>query len=177
MKLYWARDVRMADRVAIEEMAIPSLALMENAARAVTGALLRRVPELLAGRVAILCGRGNNGGDGLAVARLLKGAGYTPEVLLLGDPKRLSPDARAQFERIRACGVPCAVLAERDLPLLQRRLGSADLVLDALLGTGLAGPVSGYYADAIHAINESGAFVAAGTPWPPKAPPSKPTSR
>lgn len=161
MRLYMARDIREADRIAIEEMGIPSLALMENAARAITRALIERVPELLAGRVAILCGKGNNGGDGLAVARLLRGAGFDPEVWVLADPHRLSPDAQAQFERVRAGGVPCTILSEKDLPLLQRRLGSADLVLDALLGTGLGGPASGFYAGAIRTINESGAFVAA----------------
>jgi ADP-dependent NAD(P)H-hydrate dehydratase / NAD(P)H-hydrate epimerase len=160
MKLYWARDVREADRIAIEAMGIPSLSLMENAARVVVRELVRLLPDPLAGRVAIVCGKGNNGGDGMAVARLLKGAGYLPEVLLLADPASLSGDARAQYDRLEGGGVPVRLLfGESDLEALEGRLAEADLVVDALLGTGLGGPVRGLYARAIAAINASGAFV------------------
>jgi ADP-dependent NAD(P)H-hydrate dehydratase / NAD(P)H-hydrate epimerase len=160
MKLYWARDVREADRVAIEEMGVPSLSLMENAARAVVRELVRLLPDPLAGRVAVVCGKGNNGGDGMAVARLLRGAGYLPEVLLLSDPASLSGDARAQYDRLEGGGVPLHPLfRESDLEALEERLSEADLVVDALLGTGLAGPVRGLCARAIAAINASGAFV------------------
>lgn len=161
MKLYFAKDIREGDRIAIEELGISSLALMENAARAITRALVGRVPELLTGKVAAVCGKGNNGGDGLAVARLLKGAGYDPEVFLLAEPGQLSPDARAQFERLAACSVPCVLVARGGLPALREGLKDADLVLDALLGTGLGGPVEGFYAEAIEAINGSGALVVA----------------
>ena len=161
MKLYFARDIREADRIAMEELGTPSLALMENAARAITRALIGRVPEPLSGKVAVVCGKGNNGGDGLAVARLLKGVGYAPEVFLFAEPGRLSRDARVQFDRLAACCVPCALVDERRLPALGASLEQADLVLDALLGTGLGGPVGGFYAGAIEAMNRSGAFVAA----------------
>ena len=164
MKLYWARDIREADRIAIEEMGIPSLTLMENAARAVVrGARARSCPTSLAGRVAILCGKGNNGGDGMAVARLLKGAGYLPEVLLLADPDRLSraTPARSTSGSERG-GVPMRGPLQGVGP---RGAGGAprpaDLVLDALLGTGLGGPVRGLLRRRHPAINASGAFVAA----------------
>lgn len=161
MRLYFAKDIREADRIAMEELGIPSLALMEGAARAISKALIERVPEFLSGKVAVVCGKGNNGGDGMAAARLLKGAGFNPEVFLLAGPGQLSPDARVQFERLAACSVPC-VLVDRDgLPAMSAELKDADLVLDALLGTGLGGPVEGFYAEAIEAINGSGALVAA----------------
>ena len=160
MKLYWAREVREGDRMAIEEMGMPSLTLMENAARAIVRALIELVPELLHGRVAVCCGKGNNGGDGMAVARLLKGAGYAPEVLLLAEPTQLSPDARAQYERILGCGLVCRILSrEQDMASFRETLSGADLVIDALLGTGLGGPVRGMWGEAIAAINSSSAFV------------------
>jgi ADP-dependent NAD(P)H-hydrate dehydratase / NAD(P)H-hydrate epimerase len=161
MKLYFAKEVREADRIAIEVMGTPSLTLMENAARALVRELVHLLPDPLAGRVAIVCGKGNNGGDGMAVARLLKGAGYLPEVLLLADPASLSGDSRAQYERLSG-SVPVHLLfRESDLEELGLRLSEADLVVDALLGTGLGGPVRGLYARAIAAINASGAFVVA----------------
>ncbi len=161
MQLYWARDVREADRIAIEEMGIPSLALMENAARAVVRELVRLLPDPLAGRVTVVCGKGNNGGDGMAVARLLRGAGYVPEVLLLADPSALSGDAKAQYERLDGAVPVHLLFRESDLDELARNLSEADLVVDCLLGTGLGGPVRGLFARAIAAINASGAFVVA----------------
>ena len=161
MKLYFANAVREADRIAIEGMGIPSLALMERAANAVVRALVDEVPDLLVQRPLVLCGKGNNGGDGLAVARLLRGAGYAPQVFLLGEPDRLSPDARVQYDRLAACGGPCQSLGPSDLPMLSSRLAQAGLVVDALLGTGLSGPVRGFYAEAIEALNACGALVAA----------------
>lgn len=162
MRLYWARDMREVDRVSIEEMGIPALALMENAATAVAQALLELVPELLPGVVTVLCGKGNNGGDGMAVARLLKGKGYQPEVLLASDPSGLSGDAAVQFERLRLSDVSFKVVSKPgSLPLAKARLGESDLVIDALLGTGLGGPALGGYAALIEAVNASGAFVAA----------------
>jgi len=162
MKLYTAEAMREVDRISIEEMRIPSLLLMENAATAVAQALLELVPELLSGSVTVLCGKGNNGGDGMAVARLLKGKGYEPEVLLAAEPSGLSGDAAAQFERLRSCGVAFRVVSGADsLPLVRARLEGTDLVVDALLGTGLSGPAQGHHAELIEAVNSSGAFVAA----------------
>jgi len=162
MKLYWARDMREVDRISIEEMGVPSLTLMENAATAVTQALLELVPELLAGSVTVLCGRGNNGGDGMAVARLLRGKGYEPQVLLAAEPSSLSGDAAAQLGRLRSSGVPFTVVSTPDsMPATAARLCDSDLVIDALLGTGLSGPARGYQAEIIKAVNDSGAFIAA----------------
>ncbi len=161
MNLYFANAVREADRIAIEAVGIPSLALMERAASAVVRALALEVPDLLAQRPLVLCGKGNNGGDGLAVARLLRGAGHAPQVFLLGEPDRLSPDARVQYGRLMACGGSCQTLAASGLPHLRASLARTGLVVDCMLGTGLAGPVRGVYAKAIEAVNACGAMVAA----------------
>lgn len=161
MRLYWARDMREVDRVAIEEMGIPSLALMENAATSVVRALLAETPDLMDGRVVVLCGKGNNGGDGMAVARLLKGKGYAPDVILTAEPASLSGDAAAQHARLVSAGVPCRVMASAaSLPEIRQRLEECDLVVDALLGTGLSGPVDGFTLELVRSVNGSGAFVA-----------------
>jgi NAD(P)H-hydrate epimerase len=160
MKLYTATAMREVDRIAIEEMGVPSLSLMENAAQAVAGALARTVPEKLAGRVVILCGKGNNGGDGMAVARLLAGMGYSPTAWLAVPPEVLSGDARVQFDSLGPAMVSWRSAAESP-DELKDALSTADLVVDALLGTGLGGPVRAPYLELVRAVNESPAFVAA----------------
>jgi NAD(P)H-hydrate epimerase len=162
MKLYAAKSVREVDRIAIEEMGIPSLALMENAARAIASALEEEFPSSVLRRPVMVCGKGNNGGDGMAVARLLKEAGREPSVALVVPVEALSGDARAQADRLGSVGVPLRTFdSEREVTLLRDALRSSTLVVDALLGTGIGAPARGAYAAAIAAINGSGLPVAA----------------
>jgi len=157
MRLYTAQSMRAIDRTAIDELGIPSLELMENAARAVVRILAERFPAAAAGRVVALCGRGNNGGDGLAAARLLRGLGGSAEVLLFAPPDALTEDAAAELERALAMGVPV-----QDAPggaALRERLARADLLVDALLGTGARGALEGPLAAAVEAVNASGVPV------------------
>jgi NAD(P)H-hydrate epimerase len=161
MLLYSASAMRRIDASAIGGMGIPSLRLMENAGDAVVGALLRRFRDELGGGVVVLCGKGNNGGDGMVVARLLRGAGYAPLVLLLSPPESLAGDCAAQFRRLGPAGVAWEVLPGTDaLPTLRSRLAHAGLAVDAILGTGTQGAVAGWFATAIGALNESGLPVA-----------------
>ena len=162
MKLYWARDVREADRIAIEEVGIPSLTLMENAARAVAEALFAEAGGCLAGRVVVLCYKGNNGGDGMAVARLLRERGVAVEVLLACPPEALSGDGAVQFQRLAPAGVPFAVLqGEEGLQRLRRTLDGASLAVDALLGTGFSGVLGGFLASCVEVLNRWEGVVAA----------------
>lgn len=149
--LYLARDVRELDRLAIEEYGIPGYTLMERAGRAAFYALLRKWPG--ASRLIVLCGGGNNGGDGYIVAGLAFEHELQAEVLWLADPAGLSGSARQASEWARSRGVPFSPFdKDRALP----DPASADTVLvDALLGTGLGGPVRDDYARAIAAINAS----------------------
>src|SRR5690606_34886765 len=101
--LYRAAQVRELDRIAIQTFGIPGLTLMERAGRATFAALRHRWPE--ARRLAVLCGTGNNGGDGFVVARLAHEAGLAVEVLQVGDAARLAGDALAAAEALRAAGV------------------------------------------------------------------------
>jgi len=141
------------DRRAIEDCGVPSLVLMENAAQA----LCRCVVELLAERggrvVKIVAGRGNNGGDGLALARQLLCRGLDVEVLLLAQPTELSGDAATNYAAAQKLGVQMTVVGNDKSPeALVARLAQADLVVDAILGTGISGEVKGAARRGIEAI-------------------------
>ena len=149
-------QMRTFDAYAIDRCRVPSLVLMENAGRGATDVLVR---ELLGGRsagarIAIVCGTGNNGGDGLVIARHLLVRGAQAVVLVAGDMKRVSPDARANLDawlgvggEVRALG-PGATLSS-----LAHAMGDAAVVVDALFGTGLDRAIEGWLSDVVHAMN------------------------
>ena len=152
-----SRDqMRAFDKHAIEACHVPSLVLMENAGRAATDVLVR---ELLEGdaadaRVIVVCGTGNNGGDGLVVARHLLLRGADPTVWLCGDEGKVSPDARSNLDAWRGVGGEvCGHPAGSPLEPLKEALAGADLVVDALFGTGLDRPIEGFLADVVRAMN------------------------
>ncbi len=146
--------MREADRHTIEDLGVPGLELMENAALGVVDALRDNYSE--ARRILVLCGRGNNGGDGLAAARLLAGGGLEIKVLLFADPEDLSPDAAENFRQAETADVPIVVVKGEDLSALDSELeGEApDLVVDALLGTGIDRPLGGRMAEIVQRIEE-----------------------
>ena len=153
MRPVTAAEMRAIDRAAIEGLGIPSLALMENAGRAVADAVAAACTD--GGQVAVCCGHGNNGGDGLVAARHLVGRGYVVECrLAAGEPRG---DAAVHAAVWRAMGLPLEG-PEADLPAL---LARADVVVDALLGTGLSGDVRPPYTEAIAAVNAAGRPVVA----------------
>ncbi|MDH3816470.1 MAG: NAD(P)H-hydrate epimerase, partial [Acidobacteriota bacterium] len=153
--------MREADRHTIEDLGISGLELMENAAAGVVDALGDNFPE--ARRVLILCGRGNNGGDGLAAARLLAGGDLKIKVLLFADPEKLSPDAAANFSQAEKAGVPIVVVDDEDLSALDAELedNTPELVVDALLGTGIDRPLAGRLAGVVQRIEEAALSVVA----------------
>jgi len=152
--------MRAFDKHAIETCAVPGLVLMENAGRGATDVLVR---ELLNGdaaqaRVIVVCGTGNNGGDGLVIARHLLVRGADPTVFLCGAVGNASPDARANLEAWRGLGGKVHGLpAGAPLDALKKALGETDLVVDALFGTGLDRPVEGFLTEVIHAMNAASA--------------------
>ena len=161
MKLVTASEMRELDRRAIQDLGIPSLVLMENAGRT-TYRILRREFPGLQGEVAVLAGRGNNGGDGFVVARYLANAGIPVAVFLLGPRDRVSGDARVNLEILAHLGIAVAeVLTEADLNPAIHRLAKAGLIVDALLGTGLNSPVQGLMAALIERVNHLRAPVLA----------------
>jgi NAD(P)H-hydrate epimerase len=164
-------QARALDRRAMEELGIPGIVLMENAGRGMAELLLSLGA---AGPVAVCCGKGNNGGDGLVIARHLANAGVTVRVLLFADPARLPADAATNFTitdrmsahdatrpgergRVSLEVLPGAV----DDARLAGTLAGADWVVDALFGSGLRGPVPAPFDGIIAAINAAGARVLA----------------
>jgi NAD(P)H-hydrate epimerase len=153
--------MREADRHTIEDLGVPGLELMETAAAGVVDALRDSFPK--ARRILILCGRGNNGGDGLAAARMLAGGGLEINVLLFADPESLSPDAAENFRRAETVEVPIVVVEGEDLSALDAELATnpPDLVVDALLGTGIDRPLGGRLAEVVRRIEEAALTVVA----------------
>ncbi len=150
--LHTAAQVRELDRIAIEEAGIPGYTLMGRAGQAVFEALREAWPE--ARRIVVLCGAGNNAGDGYVVARLAREHGLTAEVLWLKDPATLAGDAATAARDWHAAGG--AARAFDPGPLVD-----ADVVVDALLGTGLDRPLAGGWLAAVEAVNASGRPVLA----------------
>jgi ADP-dependent NAD(P)H-hydrate dehydratase / NAD(P)H-hydrate epimerase len=158
MKITTAAEMREIDRATTERFGVPSLTLMENAGGAIAQFILENFAD--ASRVSVVCGKGNNGGDGFVVARKLHHAGRVVEVLLLASRTDLRGDAAVMFERLPVRPVEIATLQELDAES-SRSIGNCDLIVDAILGTGFQPPVKGLYADAIRMMNRSGKPVVA----------------
>jgi hydroxyethylthiazole kinase-like uncharacterized protein yjeF len=143
--LFDAPQMRAVDRWAIDERGIPSLELMERAGEGVT-----RAVEAVAydGALVVVCGKGNNGGDGFVVARLLRQAAREVTVVCIAQPAELSSDARANFECL-----PGEPPLQFDQQAARQAIERAEVIVDALLGTGFAGVPHGMVAEAIDAMN------------------------
>jgi hydroxyethylthiazole kinase-like uncharacterized protein yjeF len=168
VKVLTASQMREVDRVSIEELRIPGMVLMENAGRSVVEALEQRFAPLAGQRITVLCGKGNNGGDGFVVARHLymnaqaRGGmrGHTPGVVLLADPGSLQGDAKTNYEILLQSGITPAVARNADeWAKLRPEMFGATLLVDAILGTGLEGPVEGFLLEVIRDINSSFAQI------------------
>jgi hydroxyethylthiazole kinase-like uncharacterized protein yjeF len=154
-----ARQMRAADAAAIRR-GVPSATLMENAARGVCDLVGREFAAWR--RIVVVCGPGNNGGDGFAAARLLDGRGFAVRVFTLGSPDAYRGDAQANALRARDAGIALEPLSSTSgTASLSRALGEADGVVDALFGTGLDRPLTGPAARAVAAINAAGRPVVA----------------
>ena len=169
MRILTAEEMRGVDRAAIERLGLPGLVLMENAALGVVDAIGRQYPR--AESAAIFCGPGNNGGDGLAVARQLATRGYAVEIFLAlgtagkagtaGD-RPLAGDAGLQLAVCRRLELTIhelalggdAAEAEAGLAAALAAAARHDLVIDALFGTGLARPLTGWFARLVEGLNE-----------------------
>ncbi|MFQ5816417.1 MAG: NAD(P)H-hydrate dehydratase [Terriglobia bacterium] len=152
MKILTAEQMAEVDRLSSSRAGIPSLTLMENAGRHTADALRREFPQ--ACRINVLCGKGNNGGDGLVAARYLHQQKFEPAVALFANPADLVGDARSNYEALAKTGAKVEAITSVATWHAQRsRWLDCDVVVDALLGTGLAGPAHGLVADVIEGIN------------------------
>jgi ADP-dependent NAD(P)H-hydrate dehydratase / NAD(P)H-hydrate epimerase len=174
MKVVTADQIRELDRRAMTEFGLPGAVLMENAGRAVVDVMARVYGPLQGKRVVVCCGTGNNGGDGFVVARYLHLTGAQPVLLLVGSADKLKSDARVHYDVLHKLpGIPAAldasvVMREGDGGWQQMlhhdflgavtefELTHADVIVDALLGTGIQDAPRGQIAEAISAINRAG---------------------
>lgn len=158
MKIVTAAEMREIDRVTSERFGVPSLTLMENAGTAVADFVLAEYPS--AKRIGVVCGKGNNGGDGFVAARKLRDGGREVRIVLLADPAELRGDAAQMFKRLAV--VPAVARNGEELKSAKARSAfEADLLVDAVLGTGFRPPVSGLYAEAIATMNATEALIVA----------------
>jgi hydroxyethylthiazole kinase-like uncharacterized protein yjeF len=158
MKIVTAAEMREIDRITSEPFGVPSLTLMENAGTAVAEFVVSQYPSVE--RIGVICGKGNNGGDGFVAARKLHGAGKGVRIILLAEPSQLRGDAAEMFGRLPIA--PVIVRSSEELKAEQAQaVFESELLLDAILGTGFKPPVSGLYGEAIRLLNASSAPVVA----------------
>lgn len=159
MRLATAQEIRNIDRRAIREFGIPGPVLMENAASALASEMERFFSGLEGVKVGILCGRGNNGGDGLALARRLRVRGVPVRVALLAPFAALSGEAKLNLAILRRTDVE--IRQNAGAPALADVIDWADILVDAMLGVGLGSPLKGAYARAVELMNSAGRPVVA----------------
>ena len=155
MRLVTAEEMRQADKMAIEEYGIPSMLLMENAGLAVVHEAEEMLGEVKGKRIAIFCGGGNNGGDGLVAARHLYNRGCDVRLYFVTDPDIFRGDALSNWQILKNMGVSGYWLTEGNrLNVARMALANSDLVIDAIFGTGLNDNVSGIPLAVINVLNE-----------------------
>jgi len=155
MLLVNSSEMAQIDRKTIEEIGIPGIVLMENAARGAAAFYLEELPNLTQCRIAVVAGSGNNGGDGFALARLFSEQGARVRVICLRPPEKIHGDARINFEILLKLGVEITVWDEsKDFAGQFQAIRESDVIIDAILGTGLNSEVRGLFKDIIEAINQ-----------------------
>ena len=161
MKIVTSAEMREIDRETSARFGVPSITLMENAGGAVARFVVSGFPQ--AERVGIVCGKGSNGGDGFVVARKLVEAGRAVRLMLLCDPAELRGDAAVMFQKLHPLKI--ATLIVREASALDSsdaaEIFAADIIVDAILGTGFRPPVSALYAAAIGKMNAARAPIVA----------------
>ncbi|HEY4739591.1 MAG TPA: NAD(P)H-hydrate dehydratase [Candidatus Acidoferrales bacterium] len=154
MKVLTAAEMREVDRLSTERYSIPGLQLMENAAAGVVDYLEHNFANVDGRSIVIVCGKGNNGGDGFAIARLLRARGASPVAILCAGPEEVRGDAGVNLDRYRRAGGAIAFArTPSDWQEAKKFLARAEIIIDALLGTGLRGRVEQWLGDVIGDMN------------------------
>jgi hydroxyethylthiazole kinase-like uncharacterized protein yjeF len=154
MKILTAAEMREVDRLTTEKYRVPSLTLMENAGKSVAEFIQSRFPDFARRRIIVLCGKGNNGGDGFVSARHLLKMGAKPLMYLFADPREVKGDASANLKRWKQAGGKVTVVRDAAaLNSVKSGLSDKSIIVDALLGTGARGPVEGLLRGVIEMVN------------------------
>ena len=150
------QTVRDFDAWAINQMKIPGVVLMENAAKNCTDVVLKHFPDEIKEGVCIFCGAGNNGGDGFVIARQLFNRGVAVRIVLCGDPGKIKGDAKINFDICQNMNLPIAAVDTESDTLckdIEKAVGESGLLVDAILGTGMQGQLKEPFALLISSIN------------------------
>jgi NAD(P)H-hydrate epimerase len=162
MRVLNTQQMREADRRTIEDIGLPSIVLMENAGRQAVAAMEAAFDDLATSHVAVLCGRGNNGGDGFVVARTLAQRGVQSTVFLLGAVADVRGDARTNLEVLGRVGLTVVEISNaQDWELHFSEVSECDLIVDAMVGTGFSGALSGLLETVVADVNGLGVPVVA----------------
>lgn len=162
MKILSVSEMREVDRLTTERHGVSQISLMEAAGAQVARFVAAHFVPIDDRRIAVLCGKGNNGGDGFVAARVLREVGALPVVLLFGDASELRGEAAESFKRMRNSDGEISVTAVRDAAEWEKARQSvmnARVIVDALLGTGLHGVAEGLYASCIEVVNQHDALT------------------
>lgn len=155
MRVLNTQQMREADRRTIDDIGIPSVVLMENAGRQAVAAMEAAFDTLTSSKVGVLCGRGNNGGDGFVIARTLVQRGVESTVFLLGSVADVRGDARTNLEVLGRIGLTVVEITNaQDWELHFTEVSECDLLVDALVGTGFQGPLSGLLETVVADVND-----------------------
>ncbi len=162
MRVLNTQQMREADRQTIDEIGIPEIVLMENAGRQAVAAMEAAFEDLDASKVAVLCGRGNNGGDGFVVARTLAQRGIEAIVFLLGSVSDVRGTARTNLEILGRIGLTVVEITNaQEWELHFTEVSECDLIVDAIVGTGFHGQLTGLLETVVADVNGLGAPVVA----------------
>ncbi|MDI6600333.1 MAG: NAD(P)H-hydrate dehydratase [Thermoanaerobacteraceae bacterium] len=154
MYILTAEEMRNVDRIAIEEIGIPGVVLMEHAALSVLAEIEKSLGDVKGRRFAVFCGRGNNGGDGLALSHLLIQKGAECYVFLSGTMEEIGGDAGINLSVLRGVGGYIAEVTQKEsIKFIEKQVRESDVIIDAILGTGIKGEVRGINRDLIEFIN------------------------
>jgi NAD(P)H-hydrate epimerase len=167
MKIVSVKEMRAIDKAAIKGLGIPGVILMENAGQSVVDAMEDFFDMEGVGKVTVVCGRGNNGGDGFVVARYLMNQGIVVDVFVIAETlTSISGDAKKNLDVLKKLGFkPQTVKTKKDIGKLRVSIYSSDIVVDAIFGTGFSGKLGGMAAMIVRELNESGIpLVAVDTP-------------
>ena len=154
MKSITTNRMKQLDRAAIERYGIPSLILMENAGRGISDLAEKMLKTRR--RILVVCGKGNNGGDGFVAARHLSNRGFRVQVVLLTHPIHLKDDPKVNYQILKKMNVPVKhIVSQPQLRQFEKLVRKSDLIVDGIFGVGLERPVRGLFYDVISILNDS----------------------
>ena len=160
MRVVSAKEIQRLDTRAIKRYGVPSIALMENAGRAVADAVIRKFQTKRKHNVCVVCGIGHNAGDGFVAARHLLNAGIQTQIFLIGQMSRLKSDAALNCQILRKLKCPIKEIRKGDQTFL-KIISNADIVIDAIFGVGLNRRIEDPFKTVIEALNKSAKHIIA----------------